>query len=187
MRFRHRVYPRAGGGTSHVSVSPALRTGLSPRRRGNHLYRASFGHGQGSIPAQAGEPCGNSTRYTDQRVYPRAGGGTARVRGGFGAVNGLSPRRRGNLDGLLAHQPVLGSIPAQAGEPRSRSSATSRTRVYPRAGGGTITLSSALMSVTGLSPRRRGNRRRAHRPRLDAGSIPAQAGEPSPWPWRPSR
>ena len=53
-------------------------------------------------------------------------------------------------------------------------------RVYPRAGGGTKYLDIYLGSGEGLSPRRRGNPREKRLVRLRPGSIPAQAGEPSP-------
>ena len=95
--------------------------------------------------------------------------------------------------------PVLGSIPAQAGEPYRTFVPCRPIWVYPRAGGGTpISLASRTRN-TGLSPRRRGTaleglvaatkpglspRRRGNRgddavePLVD-GSIPAQAGEPA--------
>ena len=52
-------------------------------------------------------------------------------------------------------------------------------QVYPRVCGGTIPKTDKMLTVTGLSPRVRGNlaQRRMHRPNL--GSIPACAGEPS--------
>ena len=70
------------------------------------------------------------------------------------------------------------SIPAQAGEPAARTCGRRRTRVYPRAGGGTIFTGQKTPSVPGLSPRRRGNRRGGSHRIGRAGSIPAQAGEP---------
>ena len=52
-------------------------------------------------------------------------------------------------------------------------------RVYPRAGGGTSRALGTLRTPEGLSPRRRGNRGPVGEHQIDAGSIPAQAGEPS--------
>ena len=72
---------------------------------------------------------------------------------------GLSPRRRGNPDGEeRAHAPFMGSIPAQAGEPYAGVTVAGIEGVYPRAGGGTALSSSAFLPCEG--------------------SIPAQAGEP---------
>ena len=74
---RDRVYPRAGGGTSRYLLVSTDGTGLSPRRRGNHLDVARPEHLAGSIPAQAGEPFRLRSQRAELRVYPRAGGGTA--------------------------------------------------------------------------------------------------------------
>ena len=132
-----RVYPRAGRGTVIVPPPDCEREGLSPRRRGNH-------HGEivpcprwGSIPAQAGEPPGRLMRLLSLRVYPRAGGGTHKHRFSRQWQAGLSPRRRGNLDGRKVSEPDLGSIPAQAGEPSWPRPTEDKDVVYPRAGGGT--------------------------------------------------
>ena len=70
-----------------------------------------------SIPAQAGEPRLRSDAACADAVYPRAGGGTAFVEDGVGPRLGLSPRRRGNLRLNIFQVILLGSIPAQAGEP----------------------------------------------------------------------
>ena len=96
-RLATRVYPRAGGGTTHSpgwappqrGLSPRRRgnlvawrlyppdLGLSPRRRGNPRYHSDAEAQSGSIPAQAGEPSLNPVPPYPSRVYPRAGGGTA--------------------------------------------------------------------------------------------------------------
>ena len=51
-----RVYPRAGGGTFPSKVKALIRSGLSPRRRGNPAGLRMTAPVSGSIPAQAGEP-----------------------------------------------------------------------------------------------------------------------------------
>ena len=187
-----RVYPRAGGGTNFTEFARGL--------------------GQGSIPAQAGEPrpeglrpvyprAGGGTLAAGSptgpsRVYPRAGGGTndwsrtgvghgvyPRAGGGTSAdgarESGLSPRRRGNptYPETEIASPI-GSIPAQAGEPNAwhlgSIPAQPRTRVYPRAGGGTVRRDERA-TARWVYPRAGGGTACAigHR-----GSIPAQAGEP---------
>ncbi len=76
-----------------------------------------------------------------------------------------------------------GSIPASAGEPRTRTRTPSPTAVYPRVCGGTLPLAWVSGTLRGLSPRLRGNPNGAGRRRGGpAGSIPASAGEP-PWGW----
>ncbi len=72
-----------------------------------------------------------------------------------------------------------GSIPACAGEPRSRRQPRRISRVYPRVCGGTMEESRILQEYDGLSPRVRGNLQAYCRPLGIAGSIPACAGEPA--------
>ena len=92
---------------------------------------------------------------------------------------GLSPRRRGNLEDGLEYALVLGPIPAQAGEPTSTGSRRSAPRAYPRAGGGTAADVLRALRRLGLSPRRRGNPVNCAARRPIRGPIPAQAGEPT--------
>ena len=92
---------------------------------------------------------------------------------------GLSPRVRGNR-GWAGHGvgPVR-SIPARAGEPARRRESNQLGPVYPRACGGTADADDALVDLTGLSPRVRGNRRFKLAGSLAIRSIPARAGEPA--------
>ena len=113
-------------------------------------------------------------------VYPRVYGGT-RLRTVFLVlVAGLSPRVRGNhVPGR--HLPAfLRSIPACTGEPFPGTHSPASRRVYPRVYGGTSVACSLTASLSGLSPRVRGNRG----PRRPDGegrrSIPACTGEPRP-------
>ena len=55
------------------------------------------------------------------------------------------------------------------------------SEVYPRVCGGTINALRSVALGTGLSPRVRGNRGPGDQGRLYRGSIPACAGEPTPW------
>jgi len=97
-------------------------------------------------------------------VYRFGGGRSPRVRGSHRA-----PRR-------LHHR--AGSIPACAGEPRSKSASFRSPRVDPRVCGGAWAWHWRTAITRGRSPRVRGSRRTpapSHRP---PGSIPACAGEP---------
>ena len=95
------VYPRVGGGTfadvcrqlGYKGLSPRGRgrtyathfgryrpAGLSPRGRGNLEPGRLHLHARRSIPAWAGEPCGERTYTITNWVYPRVGGGTVTSR-----------------------------------------------------------------------------------------------------------
>ena len=51
---------------------------------------------RGSIPALAGERSLGTLPFPENKVYPRACGGTSTVRAGYVRKPGLSPRLRGN-------------------------------------------------------------------------------------------
>ena len=79
-----------------------------------------------------------------------------------------------------------GSIPANAGETPTTPGWLRGCRVYPRERGGDCGVSARKSSCSGLSPRTRGRRGRAHRGVAGRGFIPANAGETC-WRWRSSR
>ena len=175
------VYPRGCGGTAYERIDPRWLTGLSPRVRGNDPVPPRRPWQRGSIPAGAGEPALGRRTRPSQKVYPRGCGGTSKSSRRAAASEGLSPRVRGNREGLPERGLVVGSIPAGAGEPSTSRARSRSRRVYPRGCGGTDAGPRWLESRVGLSPRVRGNRRR-RRPRPGRpGSIPAGAGEPQ-WP-----
>ena len=94
------------------------------------------------------------------------------------AVDGLSPRMRGNLFQVgMAWWPPR-SIPAYAGEPVAFCAAAQHCQVYPRVCGGTGPTTPAGRPAGGLSPRMRGNPLGGIGRGYIAGSIPAYAGEP---------
>ena len=151
--------------------------GLSPRLRGNPWIRPDHLCAYRSIPAPAGEPR-MRTSYAPSRVYPRACGGTVEV-----------ARIRALCKAWVYPRACGGTMVCEH--------AHNHRRVYPRACGGTVRrrasfdwclgLSPRLRgnrlrrsgrSILGLSPRLRGNQRTATQ-RLNGGSIPAPAGEPS--------
>ena len=74
------VYPRVCGGTWAKKRFVDGGEGLSPRVRGNRRQVGHPGRVDGSIPACAGEPGGQSNAADADRVYPRVCGGTASVR-----------------------------------------------------------------------------------------------------------
>ena len=154
--------------------------------------------GWGSIPASAGEPNDSITGASSSAVYPRECGGTfiagvnavyqvglsPRVRGTitYGkhqeGKEGLSPRVRGNHATPDKGQRSEGSIPASAGEPGKLAKVCATSAVYPRECGGTVMTRGVNATVSGLSPRVRGNPFSSFPASLEEWSIPASAGEP---------
>ena len=150
--------------------------GLSPPRRGNHVSLVVDDAAFGSIPAQAGEPRPAEAKRASTKVYPRPGGGTIENLQRQTLDPGLSPPRRGNRAARHDGGKSGRSIPAQAGEPCRPRSCPPSPRVYPRPGGGTVTLSGSSSNGAGLSPPRRGNPGLLAESGCCRGSIPAQAG-----------
>ena len=72
----------------------------------------------------------------------------------------------------------MGSIPACTGEPARRKAFWTLWQVYPRVYGGTLTIFFRAFSVSGLSPRVRGNLAIRRCCTLYKRSIPACTGEP---------
>ena len=178
IRTRGEVYPRGCGGTSGIAPTPDKMWGLSPRVRGNRRRVDEQPPSDRSIPAGAGEPFREAISSRSSEVYPRGCGGTATGLNYAAAVEGLSPRVRGNRLRGVGGEARLGSIPAGAGEPRPAGSPRMPPRVYPRGCGGTRRRHGAGVDSDGLSPRVRGNRRGSGQAGADRGSIPAGAGEP---------
>ena len=151
------VYPRTCGGTHSTPAARASHAGLSPHVRGNLGVAPVLGEALGSIPARAGEPCGRRPGAGSIRVYPRTCGGTVEAAVQPERGQGLSPHVRGNLQAVVEHPRVRGSIPARAGEPAPTSHTPPSTRVYPRTCGGTLERADRLYEGGGLSPHVRGN------------------------------
>ncbi len=173
-----RVYPRVCGGTVSIKTPGSVDGGLSPRVRGNPLPpgpRPALG---GSIPACAGEPAARPADAGADEVYPRVCGGTPRYPRAGLALQGLSPRVRGNRLPPACRITGAGSIPACAGEPGEPRQAAHPGGVYPRVCGGTLTGRRRARQGQGLSPRVRGNRAGRKEGPGRGRSIPACAGEP---------
>ena len=113
--------PACAGEPSPVGVGGPEAVGLSPRVRGNPLCGFLDYPPERSIPACAGEPSCPRGASHGRGVYPRVCGGTFTAVQSAEALQGLSPRVRGNL---LEMEPLFlvgRSIPACAGEPRQAS------------------------------------------------------------------
>ena len=84
---------------------------------------------------------------------------------------------RGKRRAAYAAETDLGSIPACAGEAASTARPPPPGRVYPRVCGGSSVAIVLPLSLFGLSPRVRGKPAAAEVEAVEAGSIPACAGE----------
>ncbi len=174
---RTEVYPRVGGGNNPESEVISYLPGLSPRGRGKPGVEPMTPPPLRSIPAWAGETGQVCCSAGQSWVYPRVGGGNGVQPYGLKPQFGLSPRGRGK------HRPVARrirrrrSIPAWAGETRQFSGRFGPRTVYPRVGGGNISIGGRLRAASGLSPRGRGKRASAAHSTAYMRSIPAWAGE----------
>ncbi len=171
-------YPRVCGGTKAGASGCATADGLSPRVRGNRTPPACYALTAGTIPACAGEPGVRTTGMPSPADYPRVCGGTSFRGQGITPTNGLSPRVRGNPGFGLAAAGSFGTIPACAGEPRTRERLRGLRTDYPRVCGGTHRVLRVRVGIGGLSPRVRGNPAALPSDTVRGGTIPACAGEP---------
>ena len=102
---------------------------------------------------------------------------------------GLSPLTRGNPRVSAEMYPRSGPIPAHAGQPPLSCWLMVSLAAYPRSRGATVVDENAAVTVTGLSPLTRGNRKRKSLCPLRSRPIPAHAEQPLvvSWPCRRTR
>ncbi len=133
-----------------------------------------------SIPADAGEPRRSWRWCKMSGVDPRGCGGAHAARQLIPLEEGRSPRMRGSRAQLAQPRLKAGSIPADAGEPTRCGWIWTRTTVDPRGCGGADEQRDLLIRDEGRSPRMRGSPDHELRDPTERGSIPADAGEPTP-------
>ena len=175
-----RAYPRVCGATPHIPFELALRTGLSPRVRGNLQNSQDAASVMGPIPACAGQPGRCYATWLGLGAYPRVCGATGIWMMADTRPLGLSPRVRGNLCRNTSQKPCRGPIPACAGQPSLPAFCLFDSRAYPRVCGATAKHPWRYSSKVGLSPRVRGNPLNRIGTPAEEGPIPACAGQP-PW------
>ena len=152
--------------------------GLSPRVRGNRRLCRLANRVDGPIPACAGEPRSCAGPWSGLWAYPRVCGGTGWTPLDVSAVEGLSPRVRGNRVDAPRCERGRGPIPACAGEPRGHPPVRLGEVAYPRVCGGTYASKPVEPYDGRLSPRVRGNPSCRHITSAGPRPIPACAGEP---------
>ena len=157
----------------------AAEAGPSPRVRGIRLRARGARSFRGSIPACAGNPGWRFGSRATSGVHPRVCGESRADSRWPLPVRGPSPRVRGIR--LVDVREVAGhrSIPACAGNPMARRDERRDDAVHPRVcGESQLGLKSADL-LQGPSPRVRGILVGAATAAVEAGSIPACAGNPS--------
>ena len=171
-RLSSRSIPALGGGTGPVATTIISCYGLSPRGRGNlhRHYQPKVKHR--SIPAWAGEPRYNIPDGTDEKVYPRVGGGTAGARAVYPLHTRSIPAWGGNRLGWMYRLDSSRSIPRGGGTlsdyratlvskglsrvgggPFRMDVSVGFIQVYPPRGRGTAKILPNVMGLAGLSPR----------------------------------
>ena len=153
--------------------------GPSPRERGSPAAHPRRQAGRGSIPARAGQPWVMCLARPAPRVHPRASGAAIGVKQFVGLLQGPSPRERGSRWPQAGRALALGSIPARAGQPRSRLRQADAGGVHPRASGAAPIQRTLGTAQEGPSPRERGSPPIGQREAGRGGSIPARAGQPA--------
>ena len=181
------VHPRVCGGTSSRPDAIMGARGASPRVRGNQPGGVDHAALRGCIPACAGEPTTRCRGHSRSTVHPRVCGGTPKRDGIPSPQYGASPRVRGNRKGQMQDAPDFRCIPACAGEPAPDLRKRHEGRVHPRVCGGTDLPACPSRTITGASPRVRGNPEARADRAVPPGCIPACAGEPRGRSHRPSR
>ncbi len=177
-RCHRRVHPRVCGATFTTGGRGGTRSGPSPRVRGNRLDEAENVGAFGSIPACAGQPRGRQRGPSVGTVHPRVCGATLSAQFDRQKRGGPSPRVRGNPKQAHKIGPFGRSIPACAGQPGARSVGRRLRGVHPRVCGATKARAERPQGFGGPSPRVRGNHVLGEGRGLEAGSIPACAGQP---------
>ena len=105
------------GGTFGVFNAFIIRTGPSPRVRGNLINVAEALDIPRTIPACAGEPQTDNPLALPDQDHPRVCGGTLSAARLKKCCSGPSPRVRGNHHMELSKACLHRTIPACAGEP----------------------------------------------------------------------
>ena len=155
-RHRKRSIPAWVGETIEILNDRNDRLGLSPRGRGKLKTQGGQATAIRSIPAWAGETSVSKPWKTKPWVYPRVGGGNLPDPPFHSPQGGLSPRGRGKRLPSCTASVCGRSIPAWAGETRSRCAGLRMSTVYPRVGGGNQSSAASPRWCLGLSPRGRG-------------------------------
>ena len=178
---RAQVHPRVCGEPLHSHARDHAVTGPSPRVRGTRRP-AGVGAGRGgSIPACAGNPTCTRAARGSSRVHPRVCGEPRGRRAAEWIRRGPSPRVRGTPCVAAGDSWCVRSIPACAGNPGRGHLRARQWRVHPRVCGEPDRRAGGPEPELGPSPRVRGTPCGIEHQLVTLRSIPACAGNPSPY------
>ena len=173
---QHRDHPRGCGEHATRPPSKDRPPGSSPRMRGTQCKKVSSYMPFGIIPADAGNTLGQNWRTLIKKDHPRGCGEHTAYHMAKAYNWGSSPRMRGTpLDGVVVHV-VVGIIPADAGNTKSRLVPEQPRKDHPRGCGEHQPGQFAMAFERGSSPRMRGTRHDDRRIIWDVRIIPADAG-----------
>ena len=151
-------------------------SGSSPLARGTPGHPLANHGKSGLIPARAGNTYGAFQHAGRQAAHPRSRGEHYWCLLLKPLSSGSSPLARGTpqmVPSMICHH---GLIPARAGNTRKRYRATVKAGAHPRSRGEHTSSAGTGTATPGSSPLARGTRTALHSRPLDAGLIPARAG-----------
>ncbi len=175
--FAARIIP-AGAGETSAAMAGCVAAADHPRWRGGNLGQGPpRGHVDRIIPAGAGETTSPRSTPSPASDHPRWRGGNtaARIRASRSA--GSSPLARGKLHDVGGAPPVVGIIPAGAGETDAHPGGAGLGADHPRWRGGNATALGFASAKDGSSPLARGKPQPCAGQRGHRRIIPAGAGE----------
>ena len=177
-RLGRRGHPRTCGATDPRYDGVDAPQGTSPHLRGNPPAPPSKCWQRRDIPAPAGQPGHRPRPSWSSWGHPRTCGAT-RSRPGFTrGGTGTSPHLRGNRRRETNCHRCTRDIPAPAGQPQRRTSASCCCKGHPRTCGATQCVLAFFQANIGTSPHLRGNLAGLGIQHLCPGDIPAPAGQP---------
>ena len=174
-----RDHPRVCGEHAGDGISCDQAMGSSPRMRGARILGGPGASPVGIIPAYAGSTSDKVLMQMTGWDHPRVCGEHIPMERWFVVRMGSSPRMRGARKRPAQQQLAGGIIPAYAGSTRRARARRGPWRDHPRVCGEHTIAFSWNGEKLGSSPRMRGARVLAKRPRSSGRIIPAYAGSTS--------
>ena len=170
------AHPRSRGEHEPCLCTQGSRRGSSPLARGTRSRPATPTSKSGLIPARAGNTWCWYTEAPVTGAHPRSRGEHMALSAGARRVSGSSPLARGTPGADELITPLNGLIPARAGNTRWSPTRTMSSWAHPRSRGEHSGHESVGCHLEGSSPLARGTRELVHDQKVQAGLIPARAG-----------
>ena len=150
--------------------------GSSPLARGTPPAFETSVFPCGLIPARAGNTQRRANLHRAHGAHPRSRGEHKTATPRSAASEGSSPLARGTLRRTSFPKKFFGLIPARAGNTPGAPNGWRTRRAHPRSRGEHSPGISGIMPHPGSSPLARGTHHQRCHTRIDAGLIPARAG-----------